>query len=152
LRDDPEWRERAQDFVGRVRDVNEFLVARGPVPGAPINMRVTYDAPCHLVHGQGITQAPLDLLHAIPGLELVPLERSDECCGGAGIYGLLQPELGGSIVGDKVKAVQETKARLVLTPNPGCIMQIGAGLYLAGEKTRAVHPIELLAASYKAHG
>ncbi len=148
LRAEPEWRARAHAFSLKVRDISEFLVSRGPVPGAPIRARVTFDAPCHLLHGQRITHAPLDVLRAIPGLDVVPLPRADECCGGAGIYGLLHEELGGRILRDKVKAVQTTGAELVLTPNPGCIMQIGAGLLLAGEPARALHPIELLAESY----
>ncbi|MGH7467471.1 MAG: (Fe-S)-binding protein [Longimicrobiales bacterium] len=149
LRDEPEWRARAHACALKVRDISEFLVARGPVPGAPIRARVTYDAPCHLLHGQRITHAPLDVLRVIPELDLVPLPRADECCGGAGIYGLLHEELGGRILRDKVAAVRSTGADLVLTPNPGCIMQIGAGLLLTDQHTRALHPIELLAESYR---
>src|SRR5690606_20473221 len=120
--------------------------------GAALPVRVTYDAPCHLHHAQRITRAPLELLAAIPELELVPLPGADECCGGAGIYGLLHPELGGRILADKVAAVKATGAEVVATPNPGCMMQIGAGLALAGEATTVVHPIELLAESYRRAG
>jgi glycolate oxidase iron-sulfur subunit len=132
-----------------VRDVSELLLSRGPAVGAPLPIRVTYDAPCHLVHAQRITHAPLDVLRSIPELDLIPLPRADECCGGAGIYGLLHEELGGRILQDKVDAVRSTKADAVVTPNPGCIMQIGAGLLLAGETTGVLHPIELLAESYR---
>ncbi len=149
MHDDPEWHARAQAFSLKVRDLNELLLSRGPAPGAPLSMRVTYDAPCHLVHAQRITHAPLDVLRAIPGLDLVPLPQSDECCGGAGIYGLLHEELGGRILQDKVDAIRSTSADLVVTPNPGCIMQIGAGLLLAGAHTRVLHPVELLAESYR---
>lgn len=149
LHDDPEWNQRARAFSMKVRDISELLLSRGPAIGAPLPIRVTYDAPCHLVHAQRITHAPLDVLRAIPQLDLVPLPRADECCGGAGIYGLLHEELGGRILQDKVDAVRSTNADAVVTPNPGCIMQIGAGLVLAGETTGVLHPIELLAESYR---
>ncbi len=149
LAGDPAYAERARAFARRVRDVSELLVELGPRPGAPVQIRVTYDAPCHLHHAQRITRAPLDVLAAIPGLELVPLPGADECCGGAGIYGLTHPELGGRILEDKVAAVRSTRADVVVTPNPGCMMQIGAGLLLAGDGRPVLHPIELLDESYR---
>jgi glycolate oxidase iron-sulfur subunit len=152
LANDPAWANRAQAFETRVRDISEFLVAYGIRAGAPVALRVTYDAPCHLHHGQRITEAPLQVLAAIPALEFVPLRNADECCGGAGIYGLTHPELGGRILDDKLAAVRETHASAVATPNPGCAMQIGAGLVMAGDDTAVVHPIELLAESYRRAG
>lgn len=149
LEDDPVFAERAAAFERRVRDVTEFLAERGPRQGAPLNLRVTYDAPCHLHHAQRVTRAPLDVLRAIPGLEHVPLRRADECCGGAGIYGLLHEELGGHILRDKVDAIRETGADMVVTPNPGCAMQIGAGLLRARLDLPVLHPIELLDESYR---
>jgi glycolate oxidase iron-sulfur subunit len=152
LKDDPAWAARAHDFAGRVRDVSEFLVERGVRPGAPLALRVTYDAPCHLHHAQRIRTAPLQLLDAIPGLEQVPLPDADECCGGAGLYGVHHPELGGMILADKVRAIRSTGASVVTTPNPGCMMQIGAGLLLDGLDVRVLHPIELLDESYRRGG
>ncbi|MEZ4424713.1 MAG: (Fe-S)-binding protein [Gemmatimonadota bacterium] len=152
LADDAAWAERAARLAARVRDVTELLVAQGPRPGAELRRRVTYDAPCHLHHAQKVTTAPLVVLDAIPGLERVPLRGAEECCGGAGIYALTHPDLGGRIGGDKVRAVRETGAELVATGNPGCMMQIGAGLVLDGAGTEAVHPVELLDASYRAAG
>lgn len=152
LERDPAWANRARVVQSKVRDVAEFLVGWGIRTGAPLPLRVTYDAPCHLHHAQRITEAPLELLGAIPGLEFVPLRDADECCGGAGIYGLTHPELGGRILEDKLAAVRETHAAVVATPNPGCAMQIGAGLVLAGDDTVVVHPIELLAESYRRAG
>lgn len=149
LADDPAWAERAAALASRVRDVNEFLAELGPKPGAPISIRVTYDAPCHLHHAQRIIDAPLTVLRAIPELEIVPLRGADVCCGGAGIYGVTHPELGGAILDEKVAAVRATDADVVVTPNPGCIMQIGAGLILAGDDRAVLHPIELLAESYR---
>ncbi len=114
--------------------------------------RVAYDHPCHLLHGQGVRQPPLDVLAAIPGLEVRIVDRADECCGGAGIYGITHPELGGRIGGDKVAAVRKAGSDAACTPNPGCMMQIGAGLRLAGAREGVVHPVELLDESYRRAG
>src|SRR5687768_6855176 len=149
LGDDPEWHSRAVAVAAKVKDVSEFLASRGPSVGAPLDITVTYDAPCHLIHAQRITHAPLDVLRAIPNLRLVPLPRSEECCGGAGIYGLLHEDLGGRILRDKVDAVTGTGADVVVTPNPGCMMQIGAGLVMRGSTIGVLHPVELLAESYR---
>ncbi|MGH7505367.1 MAG: (Fe-S)-binding protein, partial [Longimicrobiales bacterium] len=152
LEDAPAWAERAAAFSARVRDLWELLAELGPATGATLQVRATFDAPCHLHHAQRITRAPLDVLGTIPGLELVPLPDADECCGGAGLYGTLHRELGGRILDDKVAAIRATGAQLVLTPNPGCIMQIGAGLLMAGERTPVLHPVELLDESYRRAG
>jgi glycolate oxidase iron-sulfur subunit len=150
LADDPKYAERAAEFVERIRDVNEYMAALDLIRGATMTLRITYDAPCHLVHAQRITDAPLEVLRrTVPGLEIVPLPHADECCGAAGIYGLTHPELGGRILQDKVAAVRSTGARVVVTPNPGCMMQIGAGLLMAGDDTRVLHPIELIDESYR---
>lgn len=152
LADDPVWAERARAMAERVRDVSQLLAAQGPRRGAPLRRTVTYDAPCHLHHAQHVTDDPLTVLDAIPELERRPLPGAEECCGGAGIYGITHPELGGRIGGDKVDRVLETGAELVATGNPGCMMQIGAGLELRGSSVDAVHPVELLDASYRAAG
>lgn len=149
LQDDEAWAARARTLSARVRDLFEFLADHGARPGAPLALRVTYDAPCHLHHAQRITRAPLMVLTAVAGVELVPLASAEECCGGAGIYGVLHPELGGRILRDKVAAIRETGADVVVTPNPGCMMQIGAGLLLEGARIPVLHPIELLAQSYE---
>jgi glycolate oxidase iron-sulfur subunit len=141
---------RARAFARRVVDVNELLAGVGPRSGAAMSLRATYDAPCHLLHAQRIDRAPLEALRsAVPGVSVTPLARADECCGGAGIYGLTHPDLGGRILQDKVKAVQSTDAEVILTPNPGCMMQIGAGLVLAGDDRPVLHPIELIDESYR---
>jgi glycolate oxidase iron-sulfur subunit len=149
LRHDAEWAERAESFVKKVRDLSEFLAERPLRRGAPVRLRVTYDAPCHLHHAQRIREAPLRMLDSVPGLERVPLRDADECCGGAGLYGVHHPELGGRILSDKVAAVRETGAVAVLTPNPGCMMQIGAGLLLEGMDAVVLHPVEILDESYR---
>lgn len=149
---DGEYGERGARLAASVRDLSEVLAERGPRRGGAIGLRVTADAPCHQLHGQGLAAAPAALLAAVPGLEVVPLRGSDECCGGAGLYGLTHAELGGRITRDKVEAVAETGADLVLTANPGCVMQIGAGLRAAGVRCRALHPVELLDESYRRAG
>lgn len=152
LADDPEYAQRSAALVERVRDVSEVLVEAGPRKGAPVPCAVAYDHPCHLLHAQGVGTAPLDVLAAVPGAKVRVVDHADECCGGAGIYGLTHPELGGRIGGDKVAAVRAAGATVVATPNPGCMMQIGAGLRLAGAKEGVVHPVELLDESYRRAG
>ena len=148
LRDDPRFRDAARALAGRVRDISELLGRVGLRVGGPLPMRVTYDAPCHLLHAQRISKEPLALLRSVPGLEVVPLGGHEECCGGAGVYGITHPELGGKIMQDKVEAILATGARVVATGNPGCMMQIGAGLRMAGAAVDVVHPVELLDESY----
>jgi glycolate oxidase iron-sulfur subunit len=149
LEHDEEWRDRASVMTARIRDVSELLASIELKPGAPVDMHITYDAPCHLYHAQHIISEPLDMLAAVPGLQLTPLPRADECCGGAGIYGLLHQDLGGRILKDKIDAVGSTAAAVVVTPNPGCMMQIGAGLIIHDRPVSVLHPIEILAESYR---
>ncbi len=152
LADDPDYAERAAELASCVRDVSELLVEAGPRKGAPVPCAVAYDHPCHLLHAQRIKTAPLDVLAAVPGAKVRVVDNASECCGGAGIYGLTHPELGGRIGGDKVAAVRAAGATVVATPNPGCMMQIGAGLRLAGAHEGVVHPVELLDESYRRAG
>jgi glycolate oxidase iron-sulfur subunit len=152
LHDDEAFAERAGALAERVFDVTELLADAGPRPGAPVPCRVAYDHPCHLLHGQGVRQPPLDVLAAVPGVEVTVVDQAEECCGGAGIYGITHPELGGRIGRDKVEAVRRVGADAACTPNPGCMMQIGAGLRLAGAGEGVVHPVELLDESYRRAG
>jgi glycolate oxidase iron-sulfur subunit len=152
LHDDPEWHARADAVSARVRDVSELLAAAGPRPGGALPVRVTYDAPCHLQHAQRITQAPLSVLAAIPGLELVPLHDSDQCCGSAGIYNLIEPDTSDAVLEPKLANIRAAGAPFVATGNPGCLMQIGAGLIRADMAARSIHPVDLLDASYAARG
>ncbi len=152
LADDSEYKDRAVNLAGRIRDVSELLSHPGILPGGALELSVTYDAPCHLLHAQRIAEEPISLLRSISGLELIPLPGHDECCGGAGIYGITHPELGGRISRDKVLSILETGAQVVATGNPGCMMQIGAGLEAEGANVDVVHPIELLDESYRRGG
>ncbi len=136
----------------RVRDISWLLARAGPVPGGFLPWKIAYDPPCHLLHAQGVVHAPRQVLTSIPELELVPLEAAEECCGGAGIYGLTQPELGAWIGSDKVARVIEAEPMAVVSGNPGCMMQIGAGLILAGAKIPVLHLAEVLDESYRRGG
>jgi len=146
---DPEWAERAAGFSARVRDVTEILADLGPLEGGELRRRVAYDPPCHLRHAQRADGPTERILAAIPGLEVRTVADPDACCGGAGIYGMTHPELGGAIGERKIAEVRATGATCVATGNPGCMMQIGAGLILAGAEAKVVHPIELLDESYR---
>jgi glycolate oxidase iron-sulfur subunit len=152
LHDDPAWHERARVLAARVRDVSELLVEAGPVRGMPLAVRVAYDAPCHLLHAQRVSAAPLAVLAAIPGIGSEPLPDADQCCGGAGIFSLLQPEVAERVLGAKLASIAASGAEMIATGNPGCLMQIGAGLRRAGSATRARHPVELLDESYATMG
>jgi glycolate oxidase iron-sulfur subunit len=150
LANDAEYAEKAARVSARVRDVSELLAAAGPARGGPLPLSVTYDAPCHLIHAQRIVTPPIQVLGAIDGLTLIPLEDADQCCGAAGIYSLVEPETSAAVLAPKLDRIARTGAKLVATGNPGCLMQIGAGLRLAGIDARAVHPVELLDAAYAA--
>jgi glycolate oxidase iron-sulfur subunit len=150
LADDPAWRERALRFAARVRDVSELLAAAGPRPGGAVPLRASYDAPCHLLHAQRVSRPPLQTLGAIPALTLVPLRDSDQCCGSAGIYNLLEPETSDAVLAPKLANIAAAGADVVVTGNPGCLMQIGAGLLRGRSRARAVHLVDLLDASYAA--
>jgi glycolate oxidase iron-sulfur subunit len=103
-----------------------------------------------LLHAQRIADPPLAMLRAIPGVTLVPLAGSEHCCGAAGIYNLIEPDTSNAVLAPKLKNIEATHAELVATGNPGCLMQIGAGLKRASIRARTIHPVELLDASYAA--
>jgi len=113
-----------------------------------VRARVTYQDPCHLVHGQGIRRQPRELLRRIPGLELVEMEGSDRCCGSAGIYNLIQPDYSRRFLDEKMEAIERTGAHLVVAPNPGCMMQIASGIRTNGLRMHVHHLIDLLDRSY----
>ena len=151
LHDEPEWQRRATVISARTRDATELLAAVGPKPATlRTPLRVTYDAPCHLQHAQRLTTPPLIVLSAIGNVTHVPLEDSDQCCGSAGIYNLIEPSVSDAVLAPKLRNIAETGATLVVTGNPGCLMQIGAGLLRSDASTRVVHPIDLLDAAYAA--
>jgi glycolate oxidase iron-sulfur subunit len=142
----------AKAFASRVRDVTELLAERGPRPGKPVRLRVAYDPPCHLLHAQGISDAPLAVLNAVPGLEHVPHADAEMCCGSAGSFSFTQSALSREVLDRKVSSILASDPDIIATGNPGCIMQIGAGLAVAGSKLSVVHPIEILDRSYARAG
>ncbi|MGZ7031684.1 MAG: (Fe-S)-binding protein [Thermoanaerobaculia bacterium] len=150
LANDPEWASRAETFSMKVRDISEFLAALPAVATRhPLHARVAYHDACHLAHAQKIRAAPRQLLRGIPGLELVEIPDSEQCCGSAGIYNLIQPESAGEIGARKVANVLSTKAELLASANPGCTLQIQKILRESGLKLRSAHPIEILDASIR---
>ena len=152
LHDDPAWAERAARIGAKARDVSELLAATGPRRGRVPAVRVTHDPPCHQMHAQRVVSQPLAVLRAIDGVELIPLEDADQCCGSAGIYNLIEPATSDAVLAPKLAAIARTGATLVATGNPGCMMQIGAGLLRSDAAARVVHPVELLDASYGGDG
>jgi glycolate oxidase iron-sulfur subunit len=150
LADEPQWAARAAAFSDKVRDASELLATAGPKPTAPTPYPtpVAWDAPCHLQHAQRVVEPPLQVLRAAGHVQLVPLEDSAQCCGSAGIYGLIQPDIAQRVLAPKLARIHESGAAVVATSNPGCLMQIGAGLLLAGTAVEARHPIELLDEAY----
>jgi glycolate oxidase iron-sulfur subunit len=149
LAGDPAWAERARRFAALVQDISEFL-ARAPLRGPllPVPLRVTYHDPCHVVHGQKIRKQPRALLAQVPGLSVVELPESDWCCGSAGIYNLTQPEMATRLLARKVRHVESTQAEAVVTANPGCILQIQAGLRDKGLPVQVLHIVEVLDRAY----
>ena len=133
----------------RVRDVSEFLVEVGlRPPDGRVEARVSYDDPCHLLHGQGVEDAPRRLLESIPGVELVQHADAAGCCGAAGIYNLTHPEMSEAVLARKLDALAAVDPDVVATGNPGCIMQIARGAAERGLRARVVHPVELLDEAY----
>ena len=144
----------ARNMAAKIKDVSELLAERGPRSGAAIDLAVAYDAPCHLQHAQRIHEAPLALLSAVPSLRLHLLPGSDRCCGSAGIYSVLQPRMARAVLDSKIGsfAAAQPQPDLIVTGNPGCLMQIGAGLRAAGLPIGVAHPVELLDLSYEKAG
>ena len=142
----------AAALAARVRDVTELLAARGPAPGAPLDRRVAYDPPCHLLHAQRVADAPLAVLGAIPVLQLLTVPDAEQCCGSAGLFTLVQPAMSRAVLAPKLERLRAAAPQVVATGNPGCVMQLGAGLRAAGVRATLCHPVELLDASYAAAG
>ena len=152
LAGDAAFGERAQTFAARVRDVSQQLETNDIIEGASLDNGVTYDASCHLLHGQHAGEAPLKVLRAIPNLNFQPLEGAERCCGGAGVYNLLEPNMSAGVLQEKLGKIRETGAAILATGNPGCQMQIGAGSLASNLKIVICHPVELLDASYRQAG
>lgn len=149
FKDDPEWKEKAEEFSKKIEDISEFLYKTGyEKPKGEIRGKVTYHDACHLAHAQGIREQPRSIIKDIPGLEIVPMANSDRCCGSAGIYNLTQPEMAEAILENKMKNVPEN-AEMIIMGNPGCMLQMSLGAKKHGNNQKIVHTVQLLDWSYK---
>lgn len=151
LAHDPQWSGRAATFAAKVKDVHEFLATidlnRNGLGALPV--RVTYQEPCHLAHAQRITQQPRMLLAAIPGLDMCEMQESDLCCGSAGVYNLTHPEMAARLARRKVRHALHTGARVLVTANPGCAVQLAGELRRRGQDVQVRFLVELLDESYQ---
>jgi glycolate oxidase iron-sulfur subunit len=150
LGDDPKYAERARAFAAKCVDVSEVVADLEPrARRHPIPLRVAYHDACHLQHAQRITQQPRRALQTIPGLQVREIPESDICCGSAGIYNLLEPDAAAALRDRKVANLLSTDAEVVVSGNPGCIMQLASGLEIAGRGMRSLHLVEVLDASIR---
>jgi glycolate oxidase iron-sulfur subunit len=146
LAEDDLWRERAADFSARTRDVLEWLHELGAPPARrSLDVRVAYHEACHLHHAQGVTDAPAALLTALPGVQLTPLQGANLCCGSAGIYNLVHPEVAGPLGEQAVDRLLAGDPDVIAAANPGCLMQLATSAAERGRPLPVKHPIELLA-------
>jgi glycolate oxidase iron-sulfur subunit len=150
LADDERYAARAARFAERVRDVSELLVEQGAVaPRHPIDVSIAYHDACHLAHAQGVRAEPRALLRDIPGLDLREIDESELCCGSAGIYAVLHPEPARELGDRKARNVLATGAQLLVTANPGCLMQVAASIQRLGGSVSLAHTVEVLDASIR---
>lgn len=150
LRDDPAFAARATRCAARVRDATEVLAGcLPPVPAAETETLITYQEPCHLVHAQGISRPPRQLLAALSGCRLVEMRESSLCCGSAGVYNVLHPETAGRLLDRKLDHALATGASVIVTANPGCLLQLRAGLADRGATVQVRHIIDLLDEAYR---
>ena len=151
LKDDADYSEKAKRLGEMTVDITEFLASLTlERPRGRVDLRVTYQDPCHLAHAQGISDAPRRLLEAIPGLEFVDMEDASLCCGAAGIYTITQRAMSGRLLDSKMSTVLATGAEVVATANPGCALQLEAGCRQAGADVRVCHVVDLLDEAYRA--
>lgn len=151
LHDELAWAERAHDFAAKVRDISEFLalIDLNTADLHPLNLRVTYQEPCHLAHAQRISAEPRKLLRAIPGLTLVEMQEPTLCCGSAGIYNVTQPEMAQRLGDRKLNNAEATNADVLVTANPGCHLQLAGGLRRRNSGIKVRHIVELLDDAYR---
>jgi glycolate oxidase iron-sulfur subunit len=150
LRDDPAYAERAAAFAAKVRDLSEVLVELGPVARRhPLPVTVAYHDACHLAHAQRVRAQPRQLLRGIPGLELREIADAEICCGSAGIWNVLNPEPAAQLGDRKARDVLATGAQLLVTANPGCLMQVAASVRRIGGSIALAHTAQVLDASIR---
>lgn len=152
LKDDPQWEQDAIWFAERVKDISDALVAINErLEFKPLNKRITYQDSCHLRNGMKVISPPRQMLRSIPDSQYVELFEADRCCGSAGIYNVVQPEMSGQLLEEKMGHVGKTQADILVTSNPGCLLQMKLGIHRAGleGKMEAVHIVDLLAQQLK---
>lgn len=150
LHDDPVYHERAKSFVSRVVDVTEILAQQPLKPMGSIDRTVTYQDACHLAHAQRVSAQPRDLIKSIPGIRLLEMKESSLCCGSAGIYNLLRPQMAKTLGDRKAENTVRTGATQVITANPGCAMQLRASLDRLQSDIQVRHVVDLLDEAYSA--
>jgi glycolate oxidase iron-sulfur subunit len=149
LENDPQYTDRARQFVAKMRDVTEFLASIELNPSMrEVRAKVTYQDSCHLAHGQRIRSAPRELLKRVPGLLLKEMAMSDSCCGSAGIYNIVHTDMSMALLEKKMAAINATGADRIVTANPGCMLQLRAGAERWGRGQRVSHVIEILDEAY----
>ena len=149
FKDDPALQGAAERIASKVRDVAEFLYGLpGLRPEKSLNVKVAYHDACHLLNGQGVQAEPRRLIRDIPGVEWVELHEAEVCCGSAGSYNLTEPEMAGRLAARKAGNVMASGAQVLVTGNPGCILQIRAALREQGSSIRVVHTADFLAEAY----
>jgi glycolate oxidase iron-sulfur subunit len=137
-------------FAHKVRDVSEFLDQLGLIqPPGEIRLTATYHDACHLAHAQKVREQPRNILRKVPGLKLVDLAESDLCCGAAGTYNLTEPEMAERLASRKLDNIRRTGARVVITSNAGCLLQIAREARMQGESLKILHPMDVLDLSYR---
>jgi glycolate oxidase iron-sulfur subunit len=137
------------ELESKVKDITEWLAEIGlPEPKKEVKLRVTYQDACHLAHAQRIRKPPRDLIRSLPGVELIEMRHPEICCGAAGLYSTLEPQMSNRILQEKLDDLSATRADVVVSANPGCQMQLGAGLRSRGSKMTVEHITELLASAY----
>lgn len=151
LHGDPQYATRAAIFGNKVKDVSQVLAA-APINGklGSVPLKVTYHEPCHLVHGQRVRSEPRTLIRSIPDSQFIEMKESDVCCGSAGIYNLIHPAEARQLLERKLDRIAESGAEVVVSGNPGCLIQLDVGMKRRGMKVRVAHPVELLAWAYDA--
>jgi glycolate oxidase iron-sulfur subunit len=150
LSDDDAYREKAIEFKSKMEDVTRFLSAVDLNEDmGRVEKVVTYQDSCHLAHGQKIKAAPRKLLRSIPGLQFREMPMADLCCGSAGVYNILQSSMADSILKRKMETIQTTRAEVIVTANPGCMLQLAAGAKLYGSGQRVAHVVEVLDEAYR---
>ncbi len=150
LKDDPDYAGRGEKLSEKSKDVMEFLADIG-LQGElkELKLRVTYQDACHIAHAQGIKAHPRKIIKQIPGIEFVELPESELCCGSAGIYNMVQPEMSQGLLERKISNLKETNVQYLVAGNPGCLLQIQMGIKQSGLDIKTAHPIELLDWAYR---